>query len=190
MSEEIHDYSAFKQEPDQAGGNLMTALVSLADQQEAAQAEVERLEALLDEAKKNLDRISQIEIPKLMDGIDGKLNLPDGRVVTISEKIRSSISSDKKPLAFKWLDDNDHGGLIKRRFIIEFGRDQEDWAKKFEADLRKRKKPLKFDIKRGVHPSTLASFVTEQLQEGVDIPLDTFGVYRQRSSKIDFKDPS
>jgi len=184
MSEEIHDYSAFKQETDQVGGNLMTALTSLADQQEAAQAEVERLEALLDEAKKNLARISEIEIPKLMDGIEGKLNLPDGRQVTIAEKIRSSISSDKKPLAMKWLDDNDHGGLIKRRFIIEFGRDQEEWAKQFEAQLASSKTPLNVKQERNVHWQTLDAFVREQLEEGGDLPLDLFGVFRQRSAKI------
>jgi hypothetical protein len=184
MSEDIHDYSAFKQETDQVGGNLMSALISLADQQDAAQAEVERLELLLDEAKKNHDRISQIEIPKLMDGIDGKLNLPDGRVVTISEKIRSSISSDKKSLAFKWLDENDHGGLIKRRFIIEFGRDQEEWAKKFEADLAKSKKPLNVKQEQNVHWQTLDAFVRQQLENGDELPLELFGVFRQRFANI------
>jgi hypothetical protein len=184
MTEEIHDYSAFKQEPDQVGGNLMSALISLADQQEAAQAEVERLEMLLDEAKKNFQRISEHEIPKLMDGIDGKLNLPDGRVVTISEKIRASITSEKKPVAFKWLDDNDHGGLIKRRFIIEFGRDQEEWAKKFEADLAKSKTPLNVKQEQNVHWQTLDAFVRQQLENGEELPLELFGVFRQRFAEI------
>jgi hypothetical protein len=184
VSENIPDYSEFKEETSQVGGNLMGALVSLADQQEAAQEEVERLEALLDEAKKNLQRISEHEIPKLMDGIEGKLNLPDGRVITIAEKIRASITSEKKPIAMKWLDDNDHGGLIKRRFIIEFGRDQEKWAKEFEAQLAKSKTPLNVKQERNVHWQTLDAFVREQLENGAELPLDLFGVFRQRFAKI------
>lgn len=184
MSEDIHDYSDFKQEVDQVGGNLMSALTGLVDDQEAAQEEVERLQALLDEAKKNLQRISEIEIPKLMDGIDGKLKLPDGREVTISEKIRASIASDKRPLAMKWLDDNNHGNLIKRRFIIEFGRDQEEWAKNFEQELAKSKSPLNVKQERNVHWQTLDAFVREKMENGDDLPLELFGVYRQRSSKI------
>jgi hypothetical protein len=78
--------------------------------------------------------------------------------------------------------------LIKREVKVEFGKDQEEWAQELERELKGWKHPLKVDVKRGVHPSTLASFVTEQLQEGVEIPLDTFGVYRQRAAKIEFKD--
>jgi hypothetical protein len=185
MSEDIPDYSAFKEQSTIApGGNLMGALVALADEQEAAQAEVERLELLLDEAKKNLQRITEHEIPKLMDGIEGKLNLPDGRTITISEKIRASITSDKKPLAFGWLNENGHGALIKRRFIIEFGRDQEEWAKEFEKQLGQSKTPLNVKKEENVHWQTLDAFVREQLGEGSDLPLDLFGVFRQRFSKI------
>ena len=36
-----------------------------------------------------------------------------------------------------------------------------------------------------VHPSTLAAFVREKLREGEELPLDLFGVHRQRIAKIE-----
>lgn len=185
MSEDsIPDYSDFKDEAPAVGGNLMTALISLADQKQAADAEVARLEALLDEAKKNQQRITEHEIPKLMDGLEGKINLPDGRVIEVGEKIRASIGGDKKPVAMRWLNDNGHGSLIKRRFVVEFSRGQEDWAKKFEAQLEASDVPLNVKREYNVHWQTLDAFVREQLETGAELPLDLFGVFRQRFAKI------
>jgi hypothetical protein len=180
----IPDYSGFKDDAPAIGGNLMVALTSLADQKQAADEEVARLEALLDEAKKNQQRITEHEIPKLMDGLEGKINLPDGRVIEVGEKIRASIGGDKKPLAMRWLDDHGHGSLIKRRFIVEFGRDQEEWAKKFEEQLEQSETPLNVKRERNVHWQTLDAFVREQLENGAELPLELFGVFRQRFAKI------
>lgn len=184
----MHDYSEFKDGP---GDNVLARISGLALDQKEAEAEVARCEEALKKAQEKLRDIAEHQLPALMDEAEVKeCTTKDGIKVKIVEKIRGSIPAATAEKAFAWLEEHNHGKLIKREFKIEFSKGDEAWAKKFEADLRKRKKPLKFDIKRGVHPSTLASFVTEQLQEGVDIPLDTFGVFRQRSAKIDFKDPA
>jgi hypothetical protein len=38
--------------------------------------------------------------------------------------------------------------------------------------------------KSDVHWQTLVAWVREQLGEGVDLPRDTFGIFRQRVAKI------
>ncbi len=183
----MHDYSDFKDGP---GDNVLARISGLALDQKEAEAEVARCEEALKKAQERLRDISEHQLPALMDEAEVKECVTkDGIKVKIVEKIRGSIPKDNADRAFGWLEEHGHGKLVKREFKIEFGKGDEAWAKKFQQDLDKRKKKLKYEVKRGVHPSTLASFVTEQLQEGVDIPLDTFGVYRQRSSKIDFKDP-
>lgn len=181
---DIPDYSDYKDDNPIIGNNLMGALTDLSDQFEAAEEEVQRLELLLDEAKKNLKNLSEYEIPKLLEGMEGKLSLPDGRTITITEKIRSSITSDHKPTAMRWLEDHGYGSLIKRRFIIEFGRDQADWVKEFEAQLEASKLSLNIKREHNVHWQTLDAFVREGLEQGEDIPLELFGVYRQRFAKI------
>lgn len=182
----MHDYSDFKDGP---GDNLLARISGLALDQKQAEADVARLEEELKAAQAKLRDIAEHQLPALMDEAEMKIcQTRDGITVKVVEKIRGSIPAATAPKAFAWLEEHGHGNLIKREVKVEFGRDEEAWAKKFLADLAKRKKPLKHELKRAVHPSTLASFVTEQLQEGVDIPLDTFGVYRQRSAKIEFKE--
>ena len=180
---EIPSYSEFKQDT-VIGGNLMSALVGLADKQQIAEIEVERIEGLLDEAKSNLKRIKEREIPQLMDGLQGKINLPDGRVVSVSEKVRANIKSDRKSSAIKWLEDNNQGAIIKRQFVIEFGKDQQDWAKKFEEELNNSDTPLNIKKEHRVHWQTMAAFAREQLENGGELPMDLFSIYRQRISNI------
>lgn len=179
---EIPDYSHVSGIT-QPGDNLVAALANMADQQEAAEAEVARLESLLDEAKTNLRRIVEHEIPSLMDGLEGTINLPDGRKVTIAEKIRASVKKEVKPIAMRWLDDNGHGGIVKRQFIIEFGKDQEEWARAFRQQLAESRVPLNVKEERNVQWQTLDAWVREQLAEGNQLP-EVFGVFRQRFAKI------
>lgn len=178
------DYSKFGDEDEGIGENLMTVLTGLADQQEAAEAEVARLTELLAEASKNVLQFSETDIPNALEGLEGKFKLPDGRTVTIKEDIRVSLSKDNKPKGIIWLNNNGHSAIVKRKFEIDFGKGDDKWADKFERDLAKRKKPL--NVKRGmsVHAGTLKAFVKQALEDGVDIPQKLFGVYRQRVAKI------
>lgn len=168
--------------------NILAALSSLAMQQKLAERAVEEAELKLAEAKAELVRISEREIPELMDAAEvTTFTTKDGILIKIKEKIRGSIPKDNEDRAFKWLKDHQHDDLIKREFKIVFGKKEEEWAEAFHAELKKREKPLAFEIKRTIHPSTLSSFVASQLEQGVDFPMDTFGVFRQRASVIEVK---
>lgn len=184
MTEPTYDYSGFQDDTPQIGDNLMKSMVFLVDQAEEAEREVERLNALLDEAKTNHRRILETEIPQLMDGMEGTFDLPDGRKVTVKEDIRCSIAGEKKYPAIKWLNENGHGAIIKRKFTIEFSKDQEDEAEAFAKELADRDEPLNVKREFSVHPQTLGAFVREQLGEGVALPAETFGIFRQRVAKI------
>lgn len=166
------------------GDNLMSQLIGLADKQESLESDIENLEAQLEAKKTQLRDLSGKEIPMLLSGLTGALLLPDGRTIEISEKIRASIAGAKAGPACEWLDENDHGELVKREFTITFNKDDEAWAKKFQRDLAARKKPLNVKVKRNVHPRTLESWVAEQLKAGVNVPKDIFGIYHQKTSKV------
>ena len=182
---EVPDYSKFKDSnEDTIGGNMMASLVALADIQEAAESEVERLKLLLEEATANVRRMSEFEIPKLLDGLEGKINLPDGRTITVQEKIRTSVSGDRKPRAMQWLEDNGHGAIVKRRMTIDLSKDQEELAEKIRDALEALDEAVLFKEDKNVAWQTLDAFVKEQLTDGVDIPLELFGVYHQKIAKI------
>jgi len=185
---EVYDYSDFQTE--EIGDNMMARIEGLAQKQVAAEALVESLEAQLVEAKANFRLISEKDIPNLLDEFDladSTVNTPAGHEVKMATAIRGSIPKANETAAFQWLEDDGNGNLIKRQVTIEFGKDQEAWAAKFQRDCAKRKKPLNMKIKRAVHAGTLQAFVRRKLDEGVDIPMDTFGVFRQRFAKVTVK---
>lgn len=166
------------------GDNMKKALIDAADKQEKLEVELAKLQEEMEKKSSALKELAENTIPQIMDGLKGVIDLGDGRTIEIAEKIRASIAGEKAAPAVAWLDENGHGNIVKRQFIIEFSRDDEAWAKKFEADLKKRKKPLNVMRKQSVHPQTLEAFVREQLGTGVELPIATFGIYRQRISKI------
>lgn len=183
---EQHDYSDFKTEA--PGDNLMARIEGLAQDQLDAEQRVSNLEAQVKDAKATARRIMEKDLPTLLDeaGLE-KFTTKNGFEIAVKEEIRGSIPKGKEAPAFKWLEDNDNGALIKRTVTILFGKDEEAWAKKFARDCAQRKVPLNLTIARKVHPQTLVGFVRECLKDGIAIPLDTFGVYRQRVSKVKVK---
>lgn len=183
-----YDYSDIKRETAGNKDNILAQLTAAAMDQMEAEKAVEKAEEALAEAKANLKRISEHVIPELMDAAETmEHTTKDGLKIKVNETIRGSLPKENPEPAFKWLAEHKHDDLIKREFTIRFGKNDEAWAKKFEADLKKRKKPVAVEVKRTIHPSTLASFVKGQLEAGVDFPLDTFGVFRQRVSKVEQK---
>jgi hypothetical protein len=178
----MYDYS---DEKPKAGDNILAQLAGLAQEQKRAEAEVAAAEEALQKAKDRLNHIRLKELPELcaiaqMD----KFTTVDGLVVDVSEEVRASIPKQNNADAIAWLEKNGHAALVKRSFTIEFGKEEETWANKFESDLKKRKKPLRVKRKQDVHPQTLGAFVREQMAEGVPVPMDLLGVFRQRVANV------
>lgn len=183
-----YDYSEFEKKAAPVGDNMLARLAGLAADQAHAEARVTRLDEELKQAKETLRHIAENQMPELMEEVGMEtFATTDGLEIKIGSKIRGSIPAASAPAAFKWLEENGHERLIKRTFTIDFNKDEEKWANKFERDLAQRKKPLAVKRKKAVNPQTLCAFVRGQLEEGVAIPMDTFGVYRQRFSTVKIK---
>lgn len=185
---ETYDFSEFETEGEpQIGDNAQAQLEAIATKLLAAEAHLEACEAQLEEAKSNYNDIRLNELPDIMD----QLGLVDtttisGLRVSLKEEIRAGISKDNTEDAHQWLEDNGHGNLIKREIKIDFGRDDEAWAKKFLADCKKRKRQLNLAVKRAVNTQSLGAFVRRQLEEGA-LDADTqklLGVFRQRFGSV------
>lgn len=184
-----YDYSEFKSD-EPVGENLMARIQGLAQEQIAAEARIASLDEQLAEAKTALRNVREVRLPELLDEAelgDSIITTPAGHKVQLGVAIRGTIPTVTEEKAFAWLEENKNGKLIKRTFAIEFGKGDEAWANKFERDCAQRKRPLNLKRKKGVHPQTLQSFVRQQLEEGVDFPMDLFGVFRQRFAKVTLK---
>lgn len=118
--------------------------------------------------------------------------MPGGLQFELANVLNGSIPKDRQEEAFAFLEANGHGDLIKRKFTIQFGRDEVAWAKKFMQDLAKRKKPLNVEQKTWVEPQTLGAFVREQhrlaSEEGKNadelVPPTLFGVFKMTFAKL------
>lgn len=176
------DYSEFQTGP---GENILAQLSATAVELKQAQAEEARLEQELKDAKARVRHLSERALPELMDAAEmSEFSTKDGIKIKVDERIRASIPAANHVNAMSWLEEHGHENLIKRQVIVEFDRDEEAWANKFQRDCEKRKKPLNAKTKKAVHPQTLAKLIKDELEKGTDVPLDTFGAFRQRFTKI------
>jgi len=178
-------YAAFKPE---VGDNIIKQISATAVDLKDAQALVAALEEQMKEAKANVVHLGEKILPDLMDTAEmTSFTTKEGIVVTVSERIRATIPAKTQKDALDWLIDNNENGIIKRQFTIEFGRDDNQWADKFERDMAQRKKALPCKRKSSVHPQTLAKTITTMLADGVDVPMELFGAFRQRFSTVKVK---
>ena len=179
-----YDYSQHEESPPT---NILSQIAKAAREQRAAEAEVDRLAEELKKAKAALERISQVQLPELMkEARQEVLRTEDGIQVELTEIIRASVPEKRSAEAFAWLRANDHGGLIRHTFSIEFGKDQEKSAEGFAKNLQTN--GVTYLEKRAVHPKTLESFVRQQLKDGNPIPQELFGVFRQKLTRITVRD--
>lgn len=178
------DYSAYVGPDDAAPAVDLNQLQEMAERQAQAQAEVARLEAELNRAKETLKDLAERQVPELMDqiGIED-FRTRTGLRIRIEESIRASIPKERTFEAFAWLQSNNSASLIKRKVAVEFGKGEDAAATELAAYLKKQGYAPENEAK--VHPQTLGAWVREKLKAGVEIPLDLFGVFRQRVSKIE-----
>lgn len=184
MTESANPYAG---EEEQASPEKMALLSRLCDRLEQEEKAVETAEAELKKAQERVRKLREHDIPDLMRSVGlKKLSTESGLDVSLREAVRATWPKDaeRRTEAMEWLEQNGHGGLVKRQFIITFGRDEEAWAKKFEDDLRKRKRELNLERKEAVHPSTLCAFIREQLAEGAKVPMRAFSAFVQTFAEV------
>ncbi len=94
-------------------------------------------------------------IPNLMESVGQEiLRTPSGVVVELEKLTTASITKKNKAEAFKWLEDHNEGGMIKKETV------------------------------RSVHHMTLGAWVRGKIKEKADIPRDLFGIYERTVAKV------
>lgn len=182
------DYSALTDEKStEISGDILTKLSAMAEEQLKAEKAVADAEEVLKKKTEILRDIAERQIPDMMNEVGmQEFKTKSGLVIKVKETLHASVSGDKGQQGISWLDENGHGDLIKRCFVVEFKKDEEKWANKFASDLRKRKRAINVVEKKDVHNRTLVSFLTERLEEGENIPLEMFSAFFKRTAKVSF----
>lgn len=137
--------------------------------------EIEDLESLM-KVKKDLLKQNGEQIVSLMEERGVKsIKMSDGQSVDIKPFYTGSISRDNQEEAFQWLRDNGYDDIIKNQVVLKFGRAEDEKADQIYSDLAS--KGLDADRSIKVEPMTLKGFIREMIENGKDIPMETFGVY-------------
>lgn len=179
------DYSGYEDKglTDEERLAKLALVTKLAPTVPALELAVAKAEEVLKKAQDALSEVVERQLPSLFEDLDMvELPLRDGGKLVLKEKLAGSIAEPNRPKAFSWLRGNGQGALIKRQVIVEFGMGEEKKAAKLLAAFAKRKDPLRYSDKESVHPSTLNSFVKEQLEAGRELP-EVITVFRGKTVK-------
>lgn len=157
----------------------LKVLHQLARDQVQAQRDVQEAEEQLKRAKAKLDDIRTKTLPTAMDELNLEtFKTTDGIRISIKEDIRASASRGRIAEIVGWLHEHGHDKIIKRTISL-IARDPEH----AEA-VHQRLEGEEITDEPKIHPQTLSAFVRQSLEDGVDIPMETFGVFRQRVSHV------
>lgn len=144
---------------------------------------VEDLETQLTKAKADVRRVEQEDLPDLMQELGLEtFKLKTGEMVEVKPEVDCGISEERRARAHEWLVANGFGGLIKTEVVVTFGRGEHDEAEGFAKEVAQQGKEP--NLVERVHPSTLKSFVKEQMAAGKPVPFDLFGVHPYSKVKI------
>lgn len=156
----------------------------LAQKQRTIEKLIATAEATLVHLKDDHRRVSEVDLPEAMREVGMKeFRLDDGSKITIKKELYTSISEANKAEAFKWLEENDLGGVIKNDFTISFGRGDKDDAEEFMSAMNEQ--GFVYKRKESVHPQTLKALIKEQIEAGVEVPMDVFSVHEVNKSKVE-----
>lgn len=171
----------------QSGGNMAATLedlARLAQEQLDAEANVAAAQAALTRAQDRLKDVQERRLPEAMENLGMKdFTTTTGLKIVVDETVRSSPPKNMREQAWAWCRANGAAGLVKRTIKLEFGKGEDAIANQI-LKLKSLQKAGNITDDSGVHPSTLSAFVKTKLAEGVDIPVDVFGIFKQRVSKI------
>lgn len=198
MSEDLPDYDDFLPAQDDLPESKADRLEELIRRQIAFEVKVARAEELLKGARQELAQVSEQQLPDLLD----ELNLSSfvtagGTKVKLDTTIRASLGRTANPqgadAALDWLISNGHANLVKHNITIPLTAGRTDLLEEAMKGIAKLSEELSaqneawsldFEDKRDVHPSTLSSFVSKALENGVAIPEGLFNVHRNRKTKV------
>lgn len=186
-AETNQDWEAFAEEQGDTaptpGANAKAVLEDQIRQLDGEDKIIAQLEEDLKAAKARRVKLVENVIPETFADMgldDDSVIKVDGKAVTIKTTVYASPKAADREKVYAWLEENGHGGIIKRTAVFKTGRDNE---KKFRRWI-KSISTYDGEFLKSVAPATLKAFVNEQLQAGTEIPMELLGAYTRRIATV------
>ncbi len=164
----------------------LTKLRGYAETQLILEELLELLANLIKSVKTEYDELAENIIPEMMESLGiPMLALSETQKIEIKDKITASLSKDRANAGCEWLEQHGHGAIVKQQITTAFGTREKEIANKVIAAIKDL--GIEPEVNKSVHHSTLSAWVRGQLEEGNEIPMELFGVYRRKASTISEK---
>ncbi len=154
----------------------LKGVAKLAQQITDQETLVKNLEEKVKEAKKELYRMSDEELPNMLAEMGvSSFKLQDGSQVEIKKTYGASIPVDKREEAYSWLRQNGFGDMVKNIVSVNFGMGEDQQASDFKSKVEEQ--GLSPKQQESIPYNTLRAWVKEQTEEGRPFPMELFGAY-------------
>lgn len=164
--------------------NPLDTIVALCQMLASLEDEIAAMEEQMKEKQARIKDLSTRQIPDLMSSIRlTELRLTDGRKIAIRPDILASVSKERMPQVLAWLQAHNAQAIAKQKLMVDIN----DLTEPERAALTQAVENLgaRPTIDASIHPSTLRSFVKEQLEQGTpDFPRELFGVHEGSKAVI------
>lgn len=159
-------------------------LVSLSNSMTQKERRVEELEEELRTAKQELRDIQEEQIPDVMMELGvSEVTLTDGRKLTIKEDLHAKIADKNRQEAHAWMVEHGYGDIIKNQVVVNVETGNQESLNSLLGILNDNAYE-DYSLKNNIHFQTLKKFVKENIEAGVDIPLNLFGVFMSKKAQI------
>ena len=149
----------------------------------AMQTIIDIEETKLKELKEEYRKLSEDTLPNRLREIGiSEFKLSDGTQMSIQQYYSARITPENRDLCFNWLEHNGLGDVIKNTVSANFSRGEDQAAEQLMTKLTGEGHSL--SQRKWVEPMTLKAVVKEQVEQGKDLPLETFNVYIGQKIKV------
>ena len=176
MSKNLADFIHEETQALNLTGSALQDVSELAKEVLKAEEEINALETVLSDKKKEHRNLVENRIPAAMQEIGmSNFTMADGSMIEVKPFYSASIPKDRKGEAFEWLRKHGYDDIIKNLVSVQFGRGEDDDASKLIGMIRE----------NGMIPSqtekiesqTLRAWVREMVEQGVKFPTELFGAF-------------
>jgi hypothetical protein len=164
--------------------DILKVLIDLCNKHGELQKEIEDLSLSLKEKSEELQYISRISIPSILNSNSlSEIRLSNGAKLTVKDKIKSSIINKNVMLARRNMIEAEGGenakelidSLFKSELIIENYTDE-------QLDLLL-ENDIPYESKKSIHHQTLNKYCKERLEQGKKIP-EGISVFQYQETTI------
>jgi hypothetical protein len=147
------------------------------------QDRIKKGQQLLKDLGKDHERLVRFDIPELLAEVGlATVKTDQGFTIEVKRMLTASIPATRMEEAVGWLRKNGLDDIVKSQVVLDFGKGEIKTQAKAVTLLRS--KGFTPAEKQSIHPQTLKAFVRECLEDGVNIPMETFGVFEFQEAKI------